>query len=203
MKIAFIGTGNVAVTLAEPWARSGHDIVLGSRDPAAKTDLPYPVLSHTEAVTGADVVVNATPGVASVAAFEAIGADALAGTVLLDAGNALAGQGQLAYPNSSLGEKLHEALPGVRVVKTANTAYIAVVANPAALTDQGSLFLSGDDADAKAVVRTLLADLGWTGDSVVDLGGIATARGVEHYHLLMLALIGAARNPMVNIAAVS
>lgn len=55
----------------------------------------------------------------------------------------------------------------------------------------------------KAVVRGLLADLGWTGDSVVDLGGIATARRVEHYHLLMLELIGAARNPMVNIAAVS
>lgn len=202
MKIAFIGTGTVAAALAEPWAEAGHTVVWGSRDPDSKKDAPYEVVSHADAVADADVVVNATPGAASVDVLSAI-ADALDGKVVLDVGNAVNERYDLVYPNSSLGQKLQEALPGARVVKSANSAYIGVIADPAVLTDKGVLFVSGDDDDAKATVTGLLADLGWDADSVIDLGGIATARGPEHYFLLFMTRIGATRNPHFNIRLVS
>lgn len=202
MKIAFIGTGTVAAALAKPWAAAGHSIVWGSRDPAAKSDAPYSVVSHAEAVDGADVVVNATPGAISVDTLSAISSE-LSGKLVLDVGNAVNERYDLVYPNSSLGQRLQEALPGSRVVKTANSAYIGVIADPSTLTDKGVLFVSGDDADAKVTVSGLLGDLGWDGDAVVDLGDISTARGPEHYFLLFMARIGKTRDPNFNIGFVS
>lgn len=202
MKIAFIGTGSVAAALSEPWARAGHTIVWGSRDPSSKEAAPYGVVTHAEAAADADVVVNATPGAASVEALGAI-ADELAGKVVLDLGNAVDERYDLVYPNSSLGQKLHEALPEAHVVKAANSAYIGVIANPSLLTTKGVLFVSGNDPGAKATVTGLLGDLGWDAEAVVDLGEISSARGPEHYFLLFMARVGATRDPHFNIDLVS
>ena len=35
MKIAVIGTGNVGAALGTRWARNGHEVVYGSRDPSS------------------------------------------------------------------------------------------------------------------------------------------------------------------------
>ncbi|ALJ21183.1 NADPH-dependent F420 reductase [Microbacterium sp. No. 7] len=202
MRIAFIGTGHVAAALAPPLAAAGHSVVFGSRDPEGKPDLGHPVLTYADAVAGADVVVNASLGRASLDVFRAIGDAPLAGKVLLDLGNAATAEYDLVYPDSSLAEALQELLPSARVVKTANTAFINLIADPSLMQEKGHLFVSGDDDAAKETARGLLADLGWTGDAVIDLGGIQSARGVEHYHLMMLALIRATGNPMVNIKVV-
>lgn len=202
MKIAFIGTGTVAAALAEPWAKAGHTIVWGSRDPASKQDAPFDVVTHAEAAAGADVVVNATPGAASVDVLSAIAGE-LDGKVVLDLGNAVNERYELVYPNASLGQALQEALPAARVVKAANSAYIGVIANSSVLTHKGVLFVSGDDADAKETVTRLLGDLGWDADALVDLGGISTAKGPEHYFVLFMTRIGATRNPHFNIDVVS
>jgi 8-hydroxy-5-deazaflavin:NADPH oxidoreductase len=66
----------------------------------------------------------------------------------------------------------------------------------------GSSRLSGDDDTAKATVAGLLRDLGWADDAVTDLGGIATARGTEHYFLLFAALMRATGAPF-NIRVVT
>jgi predicted dinucleotide-binding enzyme len=203
MRIAFIGTGNVTNALATPLAHAGYTIVLGSRDPASKkAEFPFPVLSHAKAVTDAEVVVNATTGRTSLDVFTAIGDAALAGKVLLDLGNATTPEWELVYPNSSLGQALQVALPSARVVKTANTAYIGVIADPARLGEKGTLFISGDDDTAKAVVRQLRRELGWNDESVLDLGGIETARNAEHYFLLFYNIIRATGNPTFNIKVV-
>jgi len=47
----------------------------------------------------------------------------------------------------------------------------------AAPTVASSVFVSGDHADANATVVALLPELEWPDDSVVDLGGIRSARG--------------------------
>jgi hypothetical protein len=59
-------------------------VVIGTRDPAATRargdwELGLPLLAFADAAEGADLVVNATSGQGSVAAVEAVGADALAG----------------------------------------------------------------------------------------------------------------------------
>ncbi|GAA1426908.1 hypothetical protein GCM10009601_37010 [Streptomyces thermospinosisporus] len=59
---------------------------------------------------------------------------------------------------------------------------------PDPLERPSTVFLSGDDAEAKRTVAGLLGDLGRPADSVLDLGGIATARGQEHYALLFTGI---------------
>ncbi len=48
------------------------------------------------------------------------------------------------------------------------------------------MFVAGDDAEAKATVADLLRSFGWK--SILDIGGISGARGMETYMLLWLAL---------------
>jgi predicted dinucleotide-binding enzyme len=200
MKIGILGTGNVSRTLARRWLAAGHQVTFGSRDPAVKGDLGAPVASLADAVAGNDVVVNATPGSASLAVVEGVGAAAFAGKVVIDVANAATPSFELAYPNSSLAEKLQAALPEARVVKTLNTAAMTVMTEPASLPPS-SVFVSGDDAGA--TVTSLLADFGWPEESVVDLGGIASARGPEHYLLMFGALMQSLRNPAFNIRLVT
>ena len=88
-------------------------------------------------------------------------ADALAGRVLLDIGNAVGPDMELLYPTSSLGEQLQAALPRTKVVKSLNTMPGTVAIDPGSLSAPTVVFLSGDDADAKALVSGLIGDLGW------------------------------------------
>jgi 8-hydroxy-5-deazaflavin:NADPH oxidoreductase len=202
MRLAILGTGNVAQTIARRLSAVGHEITFGSRDPASKGDLDAPVTSLAAAVAENDVVVNATPGSASLELLEGIGAAAFAGKVLIDVANANTPSFELLYPNSSLGEKLQTALPAAKVVKTMNTAAMSVMTEPGILPPS-SVFVSGDDAGAKAMVISLLADLGWPDGSVIDLGGIGSARGTEHYFLMFAALMQALRTPEFNIRLIT
>jgi hypothetical protein len=202
MQIGILGTGNVAQTLARHWAAAGHQVTFGSRDPAGKDGLDAPVTTLAEAVAGGEVVVNATPGSASLETLQAIGADAFAGKILIDVANANTPSFELVYPNSSLGEKLQAALPDAKVVKTLNTAAMMVLTEPASLPPS-SVFVCGDDAGAKKTVAALLGDFGWDGGAIVDLGGITSARGPEHYFLMFAAFMQALGTPRFNIRLVS
>lgn len=62
---------------------------------------------------------------------------------------------------------------------------------------------SGDDAGAKGTVTSLLRDFGWPDGSIVDLGGIGSARGPEHYFLMFVALMQSLRGPGFNIRLVT
>jgi hypothetical protein len=119
---------------------------------------------------------------------------AYAGKILIDVANAVTPAFELAYPNDSLGRKLQEALPDARVVKTMNTAAMTLFTDPHSLPPS-SVFLSGDDDQAKATVAGLLRDLGWTDDGITDLGGIDTARGPESYFHLFAALMRTTSQP--------
>jgi predicted dinucleotide-binding enzyme len=194
MKIGILGTGNVGKALAAGWAAAGHDVVLGSRrpdgtEPAAAKGVP--VVDVATAVAASDVVVNATPGTASVPLLTEVGAPALAGKVLLDVAVGFTEDGMLSHLVESLGEEIQRTFPDTRVVKTLCTVDARLMVAPDSVEGPSTLFLSGDDTDAKHTVRALLSDLGWSESSLLDLGGIATARGQEHYSLLFIGIAGA------------
>jgi predicted dinucleotide-binding enzyme len=199
MRIAVLGTGHMGRTLGAGLIRAGHDVVFGSRDPSRATGLPAPAYDHVQAIAGSDVVVSAIAAAHSLETLAAL-RESLAGRVLIDIGNAVDEHLDLIYPDSSLGEQLQQALPDTRVVKTLNTVGGPIGVNPTVLSAPTNVFLSGDDDAAKGVVERLLTDLGWAVDRQVDLGGITTARAVEHYFLFFAALIGALRTPTFNIA---
>jgi predicted dinucleotide-binding enzyme len=197
MKIAILGTGKVAHALGAGWQKAGHTVVLGARD-ASAADPDFEVVGLQDALAAGDVVVNAITGAAALAAITALDISALSGKTLLDPSNAVTETGDLVYPNSSLAEHLQQALPAARVVKSLNTAAIEVQADPS-LTGPATVFVSGEYEDAKTEVRGLLRDLGWTDEAIIDLGGIATARGPENYIILLFAAIGVLKTPFFNL----
>jgi 8-hydroxy-5-deazaflavin:NADPH oxidoreductase len=202
MRIAILGTGRVAQSLAAGLQRAGHDVVFGSRDPGNRTGLPAPVLGSADAVVGADLVLNAVQGVDTIPLLTSIGAGTLDGTVLWDIANAANPDFSLVIPDDSLGRRIQEAFPGLKVVKAGNHVAAVVVADPSTLPAPTTLFLCGDDAGAKEVVSGLLIDLGWPRDSLFDLGGIANAYGQEHYLALFGTMLQTLGTPYFNIAIV-
>lgn len=224
MKIAVLGTGVVGITLAARLDELGHAVILGTRDPEATRARTAPdgaaaasvadvlaahpqlgLATFAEAVGGADVVLNATSGHASLDVLAAAG-DALDGTVLLDIANPLdfsAGfpPGLFVKDTDSLAERIQAAHPRVRVVKALNTLTADLMARPALLADgDHTVFVSGDDAEAKALVVGLLQSMGHT--DVIDLGDITSARGTEMLLPLWLRLWGALGTPMFNVKVV-
>jgi len=221
MKIAVFGTGTVGPAVAGALAKLGHEVVIGTRDPQAtlaRTEagpmggVPFAqwhaehgdiaLTTFAEAAAGSEIVVNATNGTGSLDALTAAGADNLAGKVIVDIANPLDfSQG---FPPSlnpvntdSLGEQLQRAFPEARVVKTLNTMNASVMVDPASVAGgDHSVFVSGNDADAKTVVAGLLADLGHR--DIIDLGDITTARGTEMLLPIWLRLWGAFGNADFN-----
>jgi 8-hydroxy-5-deazaflavin:NADPH oxidoreductase len=198
MRLGILGTGHVATVLGGAWSKT-HEVTLGSRDPAK--DVGFTVRSLTDTVISADVVVNAILGSVAVDVISGIDAGAFAGKTLVDVANATTPSFDLLYPDSSLAEKLQEARPDARVVKSMNTAAITTIADPHVI-GPSSVFLSGNDAEAKLEAAGLLKDLGWSDDDIVDLGGIETARGPEHYIVLFTKLAGLLRTEAFNIRVV-
>ncbi|MCG7525904.1 NADP oxidoreductase [Streptomyces sp. OfavH-34-F] len=171
--IAVLGNGRVGGNLFQALDRAGREVTVADREPGAAAD----------AARRAQVVINATPGAGSLERLTAL-REELRGKILVDVSNATVDgpdglPADLMYPGSSLAEQLQEALPETRVVKTLNTMLFPVMTAPGALAQPPSVFLSGDDAEAKQVVRELLADLGWQKEWITDLGGIRTARATE------------------------
>jgi predicted dinucleotide-binding enzyme len=140
-------------------------------------------------------------------ALKAAGEANLKGKILMDIANPLdfskGMPSSLSVSNTdSLGEQIQRAFPEVKVVKTLNTVNAYVMANPRQLADgDHHVFVSGNDAEAKAQVTDLLKNgFGWK--QVIDLGDITSARGAEMYLLLWLRLFGALQTPMYNIKVV-
>lgn len=203
MRIGFLGTGNVARALARGWSAAGHDVLLGSRRPEERTGLGLPVAGLSETAAHAEVLVNATPGNVSLELLRSLGAPALAGTVLIDVGVGLSDDfTELSHPNSSLAEQIQEAFPQTPVVKTLCTMDASAMTDPDGLDGPSTVFLSGDDAEAKRTAGRLLTDLGWPESSQLDIGGITTARGQEHFALLFMGIANGLGSHTFNIKVV-
>ena len=214
MRIGVLGTGVVGRALAARTADLGHEVQMGTRDPAATLARTEPagygapplagwleqqprvrLVTFAEAAGHAEVVLNATNGAASLNALAAAGAENLAGKVVVDIANPLdfsAGMPPTLFvkDTDSLAEQIQRAFPDARVVKSLNTMNADVMVDPALLgaTDH-AVFISGDDAAAKSTVTGLLREFGWV--DIIDLGDLTTARGAEMVLPLWIRLVSA------------
>jgi predicted dinucleotide-binding enzyme len=224
MKYAVLGTGVVGRTIAARLDELGHAVTIGTRDPEstlarsdvnAMTDAPYAewagqhpgigLATFAEAAGAADVVVNATSGDVSIEVLTLAGADQLAGKILIDIANPLDfSQGMpptlFVKDTDSLAEQIQRAFPRTHVVKALNTLTADLMAHPANLPEGSSVFVSGDDADAKKTVTVLLEEFGHA--DVIDLGELSTARGTEMLLPVWLRLMGALGTPYFNFKIV-
>ena len=222
MNIGVIGSGIVGQSVGGKLAELGHNVVLGTRDPANVDERkgyagtlaewlagagPNARLgTFAEAAAHGEVVVNALQGLVSVEVLKPL-ATSLDGKLLIDISNPLDfSRGMppavLTYDGgASLAEEIQRTLPGARVVKTLNTLTASLMVNPRQLAGgDHSIFLSGDDAAAKAQTADILRSFGWR--DIIDMGGLITARGAEMILPIWLQLFGAFGSPQYNFKVV-
>lgn len=192
MKIAVIGTGNVGRALGTNWAKKGHQVIFGSRDPhsekvgeilaAAGSNVSAAGLA--EAGAAAEVIVLATPWNTNQQVIEALGD--VAGKIIVDATNPIGPGFQLALGTTTSGaEQLAGWAQGAQIVKAFNTTGWETMADPMYQGEPATMFICGDDAEAKTVVSGLAADLGF---DVADTGPLSTARYLEPLAMVWIHL---------------
>ena len=225
MRFGILGTGVVGKTIAVRLDGLGHDVIVGTRNPEetlSRTDpdqygnppfgawqeehLEVRLGTFAEAAAHGDMVVNATAGAVSLEALEQAGEDNLNGKILIDIANPLDfSKGMpptlLVSNTDSLGEQIQRRFPEAKVVKTLHTMNAYLMVDPAQLaaTDH-TVFVSGDDAEAKARVSELLRSFGWS--DIIDLGDITTARGTEMVLPIWVRLFGVLQKPIYNFKIV-
>jgi predicted dinucleotide-binding enzyme len=210
--IGVLGTGTVGRTLAQALVDRGHEVRMGSRTAGNETAVAWaeqagPLASEgsfADAAAFGELAFNATAGAASLQALEAAGSEQLAGKVLIDVANPLDFSRGMpptltVCNDDSLGERIQRAYPEVRVVKALNTVTASVMVQPGLVPGRHTIFVCGDDGDAKAQARALLQEFGWASDAILDLGDITAARGLEMYLPLWLRLWGATGTGVLNV----
>ena len=225
MRFGILGTGVVGKTIAARLAGLGHEVMVGTRDPEETLSRTEPdrygnppfsawqqenseveLGTFGEAAAHGEMVVNATAGASSLEALDMAGEENLTGKVLIDISNPLDfSKGMpptLSVSNTdSLGEQIQRRFAEAKVVKTLHTMNAYLMVDPAQLAGgEHTVFVCGDDAEAKAKVTELLRSVGWT--DIIDLGDISNARGTEMLLPIWVRLFGALQKPIFNFKIV-
>ena len=205
----------VGQTIGSRLIELGHQVKMGSREAGSEKATGWvegagegaTEGTFTDAAAFGEVLFNCTLGIASVDALRAAGAENLERKLLIDVSNPLDFSDgfppTLAICNDdSLGEQIQAAFPEARVVKALNTMNCEVMVEPSRVAGSHNVFVCGNDDGAKAETAMILGEFGWPADSIMDLGDITAARGVEMYLPLWLRLYGAVGSGDFNIAVV-
>jgi 8-hydroxy-5-deazaflavin:NADPH oxidoreductase len=202
MKIGIIGSGVVATTLGGGFLKHGHDVALGTREPAKlaawRADNPgAKVASFAEAAVFGQIVVLAVGGAVALDALALAGAANLSGKTVIDACNPIGGgppvNGVLTFFTSltdSLMERLQRAYPDAHFVKAFNSVGSAQMVNPQFSGGMPTMFICGNNAAAKKTVEAILDQFGW---ETADIGALEAARAIEPLCMLW-CIPGIARN---------
>ena len=186
MNIGIIGTGNMGGALGARWARNGHSVLFGSRDPskakaaAARASSSARSGDFDTAAAFGDIVLYTVRGIFPSALLR--NPRALAGKVVIDCNNTdLDGdmrpiEGDPAGP--TLAEQLAGDVPDARIVKafTSVPHRIIELDRETLAPYRISVLLCADDATAKAEVKGLAEELGFVG---IDCGSLKRSRVVD------------------------
>lgn len=177
MNIGIIGTGNLGIELGRLWAKQGHVVFFGSRNP-----------DYALEVAGSIGVMASGGGLAAAAKFGRVAllnvrwdalpdvlkeTGSLRGRIVIDATNPTQPDWTALYQREPISgaEALARMLPGTKIVK----AFTRVMAT-AGRGAPPSIAYAGDDADAKATVARLIEA---AGASPLDYGSLESARELE------------------------
>jgi len=214
MKIALLGTGMVGHAIGNKLIELGHQVMMGSRTPDNAKAMEWSDANGANASNGTfqeaaafgEWIFNCISGQASLEALQLAGRENLSGKILIDLANPLDfSKGMpptLSVCNDdSLGEVIQRQFPDAKVVKTLNTMNCQLMVNPGLLKEDTTVFVSGNDQEAKSEVTGLLNEFGWK--QIVDLGDITTSRGTEQLLPVWIRLMVALGTPMFNFRVVN
>jgi predicted dinucleotide-binding enzyme len=189
--IAIIGTGDVAQALGPAFAKQGHTIVYGSRDPergkvrdlVEKSGSGASATTPAEAVVDADMVVLAVPGM--MVEEITLGLGDLSDKIIIDPTNPLQRKlNRLEHGvDTSNAEIIQLAAPDAHVVKAFNTLNWKTMVDPSSAGGPVSIPLAGNSGNAKKKVAELVAGMGL---EPIDVGAVQDARWVEGMLILWI-----------------
>ncbi len=183
--IAMIGTGNVGGALGPQFAKLGHDIIYGSREPerqdvrelVAHTSGDAVAMLPAAAAAAAGIVVIAVKWDAVEVAVMSLGD--LSGKIILDPTNAVRRDADGIRHHgveTSTAEFIQSLAPDAMVVKAFNTLSSETMADPSIAGGPVTIPIAGNDPEAKAVIAGLVTGIGF---EVVDMGTIGAAHAIE------------------------
>jgi predicted dinucleotide-binding enzyme len=195
MKIGKIGSGVVAETLAQGFLKFGYETMISSRSAEKRTTMEAEIGNgiktgdFNEAASFGDTLVLALKGTIAKEALQDLDVANLSGKVIMDATNPISDQhppekGVLRYFTNldrSLMEDLQETFPQARFVKAFSMIGSLHMVNPDFEGGPPSMFICGNDDEAKHIVTNLLIEFGF---EVEDFGAAEAARAIEPLAML-------------------
>ncbi len=191
-KIGILGTGIVGKTIGNKLIELGYKVMMGSRTKSNETAREWVALNGANASEGSfsdatlfgDIIFNCTKGDSSIKALQMARPENFKGRIVIDLANPLdfsQGMPPSLLPQfsntTSLGEMIHKLLPEAHVVKTLNMVNCEVMVDAKKSGGDPTMFICGNDEEAKKEVTSLLNQFGWI--DIIDLGDISAARGTE------------------------
>ena len=178
--VGIIGAGRLGQAMAQTALRAGRRVVIAnSRGPESLTSVVSALgegvsAGTTDEVAAAGIVVIAVPWDCVPEAVQGLNWNS---QIVIDATNDFAADDLDGRTSSEL---VADLVPGAPVVKAGNTLGADVLgSDPQEAGGRRVIFVSGDDADAKADVVALFQDAGF---ATIDLGDLATGGELQQIH---------------------
>lgn len=193
MKIGILGSGDVAKALAKGFLKHHYPVTMGTNHPEklagwAVEHPPIQIGSFAEAAHFGEVIVLAVRGSAARDVLRLAEQENLANKVIIDVTNPIADEppinGVLRYftsPNQSLMEQLQQEFSNARFVKAFNSVGCELMVNPPTPNGKPTMFICGNDEEAKKTVRGIVDAFGW---GISDMGKMEAARAIEPLAML-------------------
>ncbi len=190
MVTGIIGSGAVGQTLARAFLQEGCEVMLGTRN----TSKPEVILfandnpgnktgSFAETAAFGEILVLAVGGDVAEEVISEAGINNFASKLVIDVTNPIAKEapvnGVLKFftdINFSLMEKLQQQVPAAKFVKAFNSVGSSLMYKPDFGGSKPTMFIAGDDEDAKATATKILDAFGW---ETADMGKAEAARAIE------------------------
>jgi predicted dinucleotide-binding enzyme len=190
MKIGIIGAGNIGGTAAKLFVQAGHEIAIANRrgvetltDLVAELGQNAQASSIEEAARFGEIVFVSIP----FGKYKTLPAEAFAGKIVVDSNNYYPDRdgvfAELDDNKTTSSKLLAEHLPGARVVKGFNTIWFEHLKTQGDVNlpveERRAIFIAGDDAEAKAIVKKLIEEIGFAAVDTGDLGEGGAAQQPE------------------------
>lgn len=181
-EVAVLGSGVVGITLAKGFEKYGYPVVMGTQHPEKKVDWNGQVTSFADAAKQAEILVLAVKGGVAEDVVKTVATHA-SGKTVIDATNPIADappqKGVLKFfttMDNSLMERLQRLVPQANFVKALNSVGNALMINPEFKGGPPSMFICGNNDQAKTEVAAILKKFGWETE---DMGAAEAARAIE------------------------
>lgn len=186
-KIGILGSGMVAQALGTGFLKHGYDVMLGTRDTSKLEEWKKisggETGSFSDAAAFGEIIVLAVKGSSANSALNLSGIQNLQGKTIIDTTNPIMDappvNGVLRFYTNleeSQMEILQRSYPSAHFVKAFSCVGNAFMVNPDFNGLKPSMFICGNEPEAKKKVISILDQFGWETE---DMGAVEAARAIE------------------------